>query len=43
MPTLGSTFEECKANIDISGVNRYNPTQVTDLEHAVELMIKGNQ
>lgn len=34
------SFEKCKAGIDISGVNRYNPTQVHDLEHAVELMIE---
>jgi hypothetical protein len=39
--TKTTSFEELKANIDINGVNRYNPTQVSDLEQAVDLMIKG--
>jgi hypothetical protein len=39
---MGLSFEECKSLSDITGVNRYNPTQVKQLEMAVELMIKGS-
>ncbi|KAL7080376.1 hypothetical protein ACQ4LE_000146 [Meloidogyne hapla] len=38
-PIIGRSFEEARAHIDISGINRYNPTQVAQLEYAVQLMI----
>ena len=40
-PIIGRTFEEARAHIDITGINRYNPTQVAQLEYAVQLMISG--
>ncbi|CAK5052860.1 unnamed protein product [Meloidogyne enterolobii] len=38
-PIIGRSFEEARSNIDISGINRYNPTQVAQLEYVVQLMI----
>nr|CAD2169776.1 unnamed protein product [Meloidogyne enterolobii] len=38
-PIIGLSFEEARSNIDISGINRYNPTQVAQLEYVVQLMI----
>jgi len=38
---IGRSFEEARSNIDISGINRYNPTQVAQLEYVVQLMISG--
>ncbi|KAF7632551.1 Eukaryotic translation initiation factor 3 subunit K [Meloidogyne graminicola] len=38
-PVIGQTFDEARAHIDITGINRYNPTQVAQLEYAVQFMI----